>query len=230
MNNVKQLLHDIKSLSCQELQLCPTAHTKLTSSWPSSCCVSQSVSFVQFSINAALRKSREPSLQCLSQCSSFQSITCFPFQLPAPPSQHITPSPPSTAYAHCCSKSSQQMPCRPVLRCGPSCELHAAGSHALQPSHQLLQAAVCGEHWHRFFHHVCPHWPGHQCDSLSSGDKEEAFLELWQRGFHCAAFCFCKQCQVRHGTTWLSRAWPGQPYQAAHHGTATACVSAPVLQ
>ena len=128
---------------------------------------------------------------------------------PPPPSSplspHTSPPPPHTLCAQCCSEDSEQLLCRPVLRGGPSSEPHAAGSHALQPPHQLLQAAVCGEHRHRLLHHVCSHWPGHQRDSVSSGDKEETFLELWQWGFHCAACGVCKQCQVsQSGTAWHS--------------------------
>ena len=96
------------------------------------------------------------------------------------------------------------MPCRSVLRGGSSCELHAAASHALQPCQQSLQAPVCGEHRHRLLHHVCPNWPGHQCDRLPPGDQEAALLELRQWGLHCAGSGFCKQCQVRqlHVPQW----------------------------
>ena len=86
--------------------------------------------------------------------------------------------------------------CRVVLWGGPSCERHAPCSHAVRPGGQPLQADVCGEHGHRLLHLLRSLRAGAQPDGLPPGDQEEALLELWLWGLHCAAPVHCRQCQV----------------------------------
>ena len=86
--------------------------------------------------------------------------------------------------------------CRVVLWGGPSCECHAPCSHTVRPGRQPIQADVCGEHWHRLLHLLCALRAGVKPDCIPPGDQEEALLELWLWGLHCAAPLYCRQCQV----------------------------------
>ncbi len=103
------------------------------------------------------------------------------------------------------------MRCRVVLWSGPSGERHAPGSHAVRPGRQLVQTDVCGEHRHRLLHLLRALRAGLQPDGLPPGDQEEALLELWLWGLHCAAPFYCHQCQVNCPTSqlpYLSTALP----------------------
>lgn len=86
--------------------------------------------------------------------------------------------------------------CRVVLWGGPSCECHAPCSHTVRSGRQPIEADVRGEHGHRLLHLLCALRAGVKPDCIPPGDQEEALLELWLWGLHCAAPLCCRQCQV----------------------------------
>ena len=86
--------------------------------------------------------------------------------------------------------------CRPVVRSGPNCQQDVSGSSEVQQARQLLQADECGEQRRRLLHPVCPLRPDHHDNRLPPGNQEEALLQLWNRGLHCAAPLHSRHHQV----------------------------------